>query len=499
MPSPSFRIVLLTCTSSLLAVPAISAERPTPGVAETIRLEQREVWTPHPAATPATSLAGDEVLVQGNGTSTCCGGWQFVYTGIRGGQAYRISASVEHKDLEHPRDSLVAMLVWDRWEKHQSESGQRPWNYLLPKPASDHRMDFEAVVVAPEGATAMTVRYTFRWSASGSSRWTAPQILPTTVPQRKPVKICVLSKTRQTAQRVKVLPFSEGLDLPKDIAECVDLWASLVLEACKSGPQLIVTPEVAIRGEDLIKGAVAVPGPATQPFEKIAREKTVYLVLGMKQRDGDAVYNAAVLIGPEGVLGTYRKVHLATGEGLSGMSAGDSFPVFDTPIGRIGCLICMDTTVSESARMLALNGADFICFPIMGDLRADRWSPGPPIYHEDRWKAIMRTRAIDNQVCMVVARNGAQGSCIIDRKGDILAWNEGDREIIEATLPAEDGYRIWNGGDFREVTFLLRRPHLYGAYTDQTSLKPLESHTEGAPITRSASEGDATSSAIVKP
>ena len=109
----------------------------------------------------------------------------------------------------------------------------------------------------------------------------------------------------------------------------------------------------------------------------------------------------------------------------------------------------------------------------MGDLRADRWTPGSPVFNEDRWKAIMRTRAMDNQVCMVVARNSVQGSCIIDRKGDILAWNEGDQEIIEATLPPSDGYRMWDGGDFREVTFLLRRPHLYGAYTDEANMKPL--------------------------
>jgi hypothetical protein len=85
----------------------------------------------------------------------------------------------------------------------------------------------------------------------------------------------------------------------------------------------------------------------------------------------------------------------------------------------------------------------------------------------------MRTRALDNQVCMVVARNEVQGSCIINRKGDILAWNEGNEEIIEATLPAEDGYRVWDGTDFREATFLLRRPHLYGAYTDPSNLAPL--------------------------
>lgn len=85
----------------------------------------------------------------------------------------------------------------------------------------------------------------------------------------------------------------------------------------------------------------------------------------------------------------------------------------------------------------------------------------------------MRTRALDNQVCMIVARNEVQGSCIINRKGDILAWNDGDEEIIEATLPPEDGYRVWEGTDFREVTFLLRRPHLYGPYTDETNVAPL--------------------------
>jgi len=133
----------------------------------------------------------------------------------------------------------------------------------------------------------------------------------------------------------------------------------------------------------------------------------------------------------------------------------------------------MDTTVCESARMLALNGADFICFPIMGDLRADRFSIGQPIFNESRWKAIMRTRAIDNQVCMVIARNDVQGSCIIDRKGDLLAWNEGDQEFTFATVPMEDGYRVWGGGDFREVTFMLRRPHLYGVYSDESCLGPL--------------------------
>ena len=347
-------------------------------------------------------------------------------------------------------------------------------NYLLPKRRSADSIELECCVKAPADATCLTVRYTFRWSDRGSSRWTPPVIEPVTIPERKPVKICIVTATRQTAQRIPMRRLSDGLDLPKDVAASVDLWGSLISAACAEKPQLIVTPEMVIGGKGLREGAVTVPGPATRPFEEIARQNQVCLVLGLKERDDKAVYNSAVLISADGkVQGVYHKVHLATGEDDTGLTPGDRFPVFPTPIGRIGCLICMDTMLSESSRMLALGGADIICMPIMGDLRADRFSPGQPIFNESRWKAIMRTRAIDNQVCMVVARNDVQGSCIIDRKGDILAWNEGDQEFLYATLPADDGYRMWNGTDLREVTFLLRRPHLYGPFTDPQNLGPL--------------------------
>ncbi len=442
---------------------------------DAVQLTQSEPWTPGAIASPVTSQAADgTVTIKGNGTLTCCGGWQFFYTGVRGGQAYRIRTRAEHQGLANARDSLVAMVLYDQWKSTEHETGERPCNYLLPKPVDGGTMGFDAVVVAPEGATCMTVRYIFRWTEHGRSQWATPQIELADAPVRKSVKVCVVSLGRRRPKEARVRSFSSGLDLPGDVARNVDLWASLIQAACLRKPQLVVTPEVVIGGESLVEGSVVVPGPATKPFEQLAREHRTHLVLGVKQRDGDAFYNSAVLIGPDGnVAGVYHKVHLATSEGFSGVSPGNSFPVFDTAIGRIGCLICMDTTVCESARMLALNGADFICLPIMGDLRADRWSPGSPIHQDDRWRAIMRTRALDNQVCMIVARNEVQGSCIINRKGDILAWNDGDEEIIEATLPPEDGYRVWEGTDFREVTFLLRRPHLYGPYTDETNVAPL--------------------------
>ena len=97
---------------------------------------------PRPAACSEGQDGG--VVIQGNGTRTCCGGWQFVYTGIRGGQAYRIRTRVHHKDLGNARDSLVAMVLWDRWNPTDARSSNNtPWNYLLPKSISGSVMGFD--------------------------------------------------------------------------------------------------------------------------------------------------------------------------------------------------------------------------------------------------------------------------------------------------------------------------------------------------------------------
>ncbi len=474
-PSQQWRRAMFASLVMLAFCSVFRVAEPAETQRAEIALEEVEPWFPCTEAAPKTSRTEkNEVVVEANGTPTCSGGWQFRFVNVRGDQAYRIRARTEHHDLPNPRDCLEAQVLWGKWDARDPNWGITPINYLVPKRRSADSIEWECCAKAPPGATCLTVRYTFRWSDRGSSRWTPPTIEPITLPEWKPVKICIVTATRQTAQRIPMRRLSDGLDLPKGVAGRVDLWGSLISAACAEKPQLIVTPELVIAGKGFRDGAVTVPGPATRPFEEIARQNRVCLVLGLKERDDKAVYNSDVLISADGkVQGVYHKVHLATGEDATGITPGDGFPVFPTPLGRIGCLICMDTMLSESSRMLALGGADIICMPIMGDLRADRFSPGQPIFNESRWKAIMRTRALDNQVCMVVARNDVQGSCIIDRKGDILAWNEGDREFLCATLPADDGRRVSDGSDLREVTFLLRRPHLYAPFSDPQNFGPL--------------------------
>ena len=93
----------------------------------------------------------------------------------------------------------------------------------------------------------------------------------------------------------------------------------------------------------------------------------------------------------------------------------------------------------------------------------------------------MRTRAMDNQLCMVVARNNAEGSCVVDRKGDILAWNGGNRPWISATVTFDDGYRIWNGAHHRDVCWVQRRPHLYRALSESWRFGSLDGEQRGTP------------------
>ena len=420
-----------------------------------MKIEAIETWAPHSAAAPLTERQGDGMAVASNGTRTCVGGWQVVYSGVEAGQAYRIRWDLTHRDVAEPRDSLRGKAYWGRMQPDSSRPDGE-WHYLLPSE------DVEAMartLVAPVGVDTLTLRCTFRWSTTGESVWVLPDVEAVDAETAKPVSVAVVTGRSHDRRR--------AFDT---IQDNIDFYAPLTKDALEQGAALVVLPEIALQyglPDHNLDCAVGIDAPETRPFSDLAKEYGVRVLLGLVERDEDAVFNTAALYGPDGLEGRYHKVHLAVGgESESGILAGTTFPVFETPIGRIGCNICMDSSAAESSRMVGLAGADFLLLPIMGDHRADRWSRGQPVFNEDRWKAIMRTHALDNQLVMVVARNTSQGSCVVDRKGDFLAYNEGDVPTIIADVDLGDGYRTWNGGCFRDVNWMQRRPHLYGAEID---------------------------------
>jgi predicted amidohydrolase len=133
---------------------------------------------------------------------------------------------------------------------------------------------------------------------------------------------------------------------------------------------LLVLPELFSSGYlfadcgELKSLAEMIPGgPTTQFLIKTAREKNCYLVAGMAEKAGDRFYNSAVLVGPAGYLAVYRKVHLYDQEKRWFDPGDQPFFVVDIGSAKLGMMICFDWFFPESARSLALLGADIICHP----------------------------------------------------------------------------------------------------------------------------------------
>jgi N-carbamoylputrescine amidase len=162
-----------------------------------------------------------------------------------------------------------------------------------------------------------------------------------------------------------------------DVAGNVARSCALIRDAAASGSKLIVLPELANTGyvfetlEEARKFAEPAPGGASaRAWSELAEELGVYLVAGVAERDGDTLYNAALIAGPQGFIGVYRKAHLWNRENLFFAKGNLGFPVFDTPIGKIGVAICYDGWFPETFRQLALKGAEIVCVPT-------NWVPMP--------------------------------------------------------------------------------------------------------------------------
>jgi len=431
-----------------------------------LALTQIQPWSPHSTAAPVMRQEDQVLTTQANGTRTCIGGWQLTFSGASTAQSYRITTEVKADQIDNLRDTLRCTAYWGDFPPDEINTGHPDvvaWDYLLPEVVDPQTLQFQRCLTPPTDGTSLTLRYTFRWSPTGSANWCLPQIEAVSdeseVAEIPPnVKIAVVTGKRSDRQG----PY-------QTIQDNAAYYTPLCEAACRENPSLIVLPEIALQWG--LKGspidlAVPAPGPETEVFAEIAQRYQTRILLGLLERDGDAVHNSAVLIDPAGKIeGRYRKVHLAVGGEIeSGILPGNTFPVFQTELGRIGCNICMDSSATESSRMIGLNGADFLLLPIMGDHRA--WYPGVRVFDSDRFRGIMKTRAMDNQLCVVVAVNRVEGSCIIDRLGTVLAWNNGDQAFISATVQTVDGHLPASKGCYRSINWMQRRPHVYNQFVE---------------------------------
>jgi predicted amidohydrolase len=197
-------------------------------------------------------------------------------------------------------------------------------------------------------------------------------------------------------------------------------------------------------------------GATCKAWIDVARRQGLHLVAGISEREGQALYNAAVVIGPSGYVGTFRKVHLWGAENLFFEPGNLGFPVFKTPLGRIGTFICYDGWFPESYRLCALQGADIVCIPT-------NWVPIPGQNE--------RREAMANILCMAAAHANSIFVAAADRVGvergqpfigqsvivSYTGWPIGgpaspDREeIIYAEANLADARRKRNWNEYNQV------------------------------------------------
>ena len=164
-------------------------------------------------------------------------------------------------------------------------------------------------------------------------------------------------------------------------------------------------------------------------------------MLSLYERDGHLVYNAAVLLGPDGrLIGKYRKVCLPPGEAEKGIAPGHGYPVFNTAFGRVGMMVCYDGFFPEVARELSNRGAEIIAWPV--------WGCNP---------LLARARACENHVYLVSStfmepKHGWMISAIFDQTGTPIAqageWGSVAVAEVDLNQPYIGPYNL---GDFHSM------------------------------------------------
>ena len=231
-------------------------------------------------------------------------------------------------------------------------------------------------------------------------------------------------------------------------------------EAAKTGSKLIVTPEMGTTGycfldrEEIKPLVESIPGPTTDKFYEISKKYDCYIVIGFPEVDKETnlYYNSAVLIGPEGIIGKHRKSHSYIAE-PKWSAPGQEHLVYNTKIGKIAILICMDIHFIETARLVALQDADIIIH--ISNWLSER-TPGP------YWIS----RAFENSAYLIEGnRWGLErtvqfsgGSCIINPDGSIASVIDSGDGICYAEIDIE-----WarNREVLGQKVFNDRRPEMY--------------------------------------
>lgn len=262
----------------------------------------------------------------------------------------------------------------------------------------------------------------------------------------------------------------------------IDHW---LRDAADAGAQLVLFPELSLTGfipnhpdsnhegwlrQALVvarQSAISIPSPTIQQLVDLAKEHDLWFSVGLLEDAGNLMYNTQILVGPRGLEGKWRKMHIPMFE-TPFYNGGDAVKVFETELGRIGCNICFDALIPESTRLLALDNAEIVLFPFAAD---------PPPRTPAGWEAwagtALSARCAENGLfgiaanyvgeleCAGATQKFPGGGLVIGPRGEKLAtWpNAGDEPgMMVCDLSRDD---LLTARAEPEYLFRFRRPELY--------------------------------------
>lgn len=361
---------------------------------------------------------------------------------VTGGEHYRFHAVRKTTGVAVPRRSALVRIRWqdegghivpaDVPESQVKELGHVP--SAEPEYPADGGTDSQGWTTvsgtyrAPTKAKRAVVELHLQWAPNGRIEWSEVELAKTAPPPARKVRLATIHyKPKGKSPR----------------QNCEE-YAPLVAEAAGQKADLVVlgetVPAVGVP-QKMHEIAEPIPGPTTEYFGGLAKEHHLHIVVSLHERDGHLIYNAAVLLGPDGrLLGKYRKVCLPPGEAEGGSAPGSDYPVFETALGKIGLMVCYDGFFPEVARELSNRGAEIIAWPV--------WGCNP---------LLAQARACENHVYLVSStymepRHGWMISAVFDRTGKPIAQAEkwGTVAVVEVDL-SQPYIGPYNLGDFRAM------------------------------------------------
>jgi len=368
---------------------------------------------------------------------------------VTGGTFYQFEALRKTANVEVPRRSTPVRIVWqDQQGKAvlaDPPPGREKETGAIPLAEPEHPLDGQTdeqgwthvsgLYRAPTKATKAVVELHLQWAPLGRVQWSGVRLTETEPPKSRKVRLAT----------VHYVPSGKS-----SRANCEE-YAPLIAEAARQKADLVVLGETVpyVRvSKKPHETAEPIPGPTTEYFGELAKTNKLHIVVSLYEHEDKAVYNTAVLLGPDGKLvGKYRKVCLPHSEIEGGVTPGNDYPVFDTKLGKIGLMVCYDGFFPEVARELTNRGAEVIAWPV--------WGCNP---------LLGQARACENHVYVVSStytdsKTNWMRSAIYDHSGAAIAQAEkwGDVAVAEVDLSERYFWRN-NLGDFHAMAQRHRPP-----------------------------------------